>query len=165
MRSVQSDLIAWVERGVLDEAISLADAVSPNETGGVLMGYWSTNPESVVVTNLVGPGPHAIHKADSFAPDHDFQDGEVARLYKESGRIVTYLGDWHSHPRGPLELSLTDRITQLRIAAHRKARAPRAIMGILAGGPKWNLGVWSFSVRFGFPTARAMVVRTFTTPA
>jgi integrative and conjugative element protein (TIGR02256 family) len=120
---------------------------APLETGGVLMGYWAEDHAGVVIADVVGPGPKAAHKRMSFVPDHLYQDREIARLYRESGRRVTYLGDWHTHPDGPLELSVVDRLTQLRIGKHLTARAPRALMAIVAGGRPWTLGVWQLERR------------------
>lgn len=59
------------------------------ETGGVLMGY--TNGSAAVVTALIGPGPEACHKRDSFAPDISYQRTEIAAHFERSGGLDTYL--------------------------------------------------------------------------
>lgn len=112
---------------------------SPKETGGVLMGYWSDR--DVVLTDIIGPGPKAVHRRYSFTPDSKWQENEIARIYEESGRVITYLGDWHSHPYGTQELSIKDLVTLLRVAIHKPARAPKPIMGILHNNPQWELSV------------------------
>jgi integrative and conjugative element protein (TIGR02256 family) len=140
-------LTAWVTGEALESMQAEAQRRSPLETGGILMGYWAENLSCVVIASIVGPGPEAVHKRLSFTPDHVYQEREIERLYFDSGRRVTYLGDWHSHPLGPLRLSVADRLTQLRIGMHRKARAPRALMAILAGGRPWSLGVWQLERR------------------
>lgn len=121
---------------------SEADRSARNETGGILLGYWCDERIDVVITAAIGPGPKAVHRSRSFVPDHRFHESEVARVYLESGRRISYLGDWHSHPGGPLKLSAIDLMTQLRIARSSKARAPMALMLILAGGNPWLAGVW-----------------------
>ena len=126
---------------------SEAARVAPYETGGVLMGYWARPYSEVVVTATIGPGPNARHEATRFLPDADYQDGEIARLYHGSGRTVTYLGDWHSHPDGGLALSRADRLTLRRIATTPAARAPVPLMAILADGQPWRLGVWGATLR------------------
>lgn len=115
----------------------------PKETGGVLMGYWSGR--DVVITEIIGPGPKAVHRRYSFTPDSKWQENEIARIYEESGRVITYLGDWHSHPYGTQGLSIKDLVTLLRVAVHKPARAPRPIMGILHDNPQWELVVWRFA--------------------
>ena len=105
------------------------------------MGYWRSSSE-VLVSEIVGPGPNAIHGPESFTPDYDFQEARIADLYIQSGRKVTYLGDWHTHPDGQLYLSPKDCTTLRRIAASPTSRAPTPLMAVLAGGCPWKLGAW-----------------------
>jgi integrative and conjugative element protein (TIGR02256 family) len=93
----------------------------------------------------VGPGPKATHGKRRFIPDGDFHDDAIARLYCESGRLHTYLGDWHSHPEGGLDLSRRDRFTFKRIAESPDARAPLPLMVILAGKRAWKLAIWRYA--------------------
>jgi integrative and conjugative element protein (TIGR02256 family) len=137
---LHTDLI-WLPRRLHKEIRLLASRTYPNETGGVLVGFDAGN--GLVVTAVVGPGPQATHKHDGLVPDYDFHDAEIKRLYVESGRLHTYLGDWHSHPDGPAMLSTRDKRTLKAIAAYREARAPIPIMGILAGARRRSeLTVW-----------------------
>lgn len=113
----------------------------PLETGGVLMGYCAM--DSIVITNIVGPGPKAIHKPSSFIPDHDWQLEEISKIYSSSSRMHTYLGDWHSHPSGELYLGWRDRRTLNKIANCRHARIASPIMLVVAGDNNgWKLGAW-----------------------
>lgn len=130
----------WLPEALLDEMTALAMRAHPNETGGVLIGYDAGN--GVVVTAITGPGPKAVHDLDAFIPDYTYQNGEIVRIYRESERRHTYLGDWHSHPDGGAILSSKDKRTLRRIANHRPARVPAPIMGILAGGACWDFAVW-----------------------
>lgn len=130
----------WLPEVLLDEMTVLATCAHPNETGGVLIGYDAGN--GVVVTAIIGPGSKAIHGLRAFIPDYTYQDSEIERIYRESGRRHTYLGDWHSHPDGRATLSSRDKRTLRGIASHRPARVPAPIMGILADGDCWRLAVW-----------------------
>jgi integrative and conjugative element protein (TIGR02256 family) len=144
-----------IEREVVASMTTEAAARYPLETGGILMGYWR-NPTSAVATVCVGPGPRAVHREETFTPDHDWHRAEVARIYRASGRLDTYLGDWHSHPDArDATLSRKDRSTLYRIASDPAARAPAAIMVVLLGEPGiWRVGVW-----LGRATRRCFVSR------
>lgn len=156
--SVRSErLTAWIAADARSRIQAEAQRKAPLETGGVLMGYWAYDESSVVIADIVGPGPNAVHERTRFVPDHRYQDREIERIYKESGRRLTYLGDWHSHPDGPMILSVVDRLTQLRIGSHRAARAPHAVMAIIAGGRPWTLGVWQL-VRRKWWTSRCVAL-------
>lgn len=134
---------AWMAGDVQNAMVAEAERAFPDETGGVLLGYWTTSPGEVVVTHMVGPGRYAIHHPYSFVPDADYHEQEIARLYEEANRRITYLGDWHTHPHGAAYLSRQDCRTLRRISNHREARAPEPLMAILAGGKPWRLRLWA----------------------
>jgi integrative and conjugative element protein (TIGR02256 family) len=130
----------------------------PNETGGILVGYW-TETADVAVTNIVGPGPRARHAHHSFVPDHRYQREELAKEYERSGRVYTYLGDWHSHPDGLCSLSCRDRLTLARIGMTPAARVPEPVMLIVAGDPeRWEVRAWRLS------RSRRLLLRAITLP-
>lgn len=114
---------------------------SPLETGGCLLGYWDESFKEVVIEECIGPGPMAKHSKYGFEPDSEWQELQIARIYKDSGFLRTYLGDWHSHPQGKLTLSWKDKRTLLRIAKFSPARAPHPLMVVMAG-PPWRMRIW-----------------------
>jgi integrative and conjugative element protein (TIGR02256 family) len=130
----------WLPRKLHDAMRELATRAYPSETGGVLMGFDAGN--GLVVTELIGPGPRAIHERHTFTPDYQYQDAEIKRIYTDSRRLHTYLGDWHSHPDGSASLSPKDKRALRVIAAHKAARAKAPVMAILAGATSWKLAVW-----------------------
>lgn len=135
---------ARVSEHVLSTMATEAERAYPNETGGVLLGYWATPHSEVVVTAVVGPGPRAIHEPTRFIPDADYHRIEIAHRYLADSRRTTYLGDWHSHPQGGAKLSSKDRKTLLQIATFEAARAPVPLMAILTLEAEWQVMVWRF---------------------
>jgi len=138
----ESSLTVWLKGSALARMTDEADKEFPRETGGVLMGYWSNDTFQAVITHVIGPGPNAVHHLDSFTPDGEFQLSEIERIYRESGRIITYLGDWHTHPIGGGEPSKRDRKTLRKIASDPEARAPNPLMAILDRKDGWRETVW-----------------------
>ncbi len=139
--------VAWLSRGAVDELRREAQRHAPLETGGVLVGYRAA--EAIVVTALVHAGPLAERRVDGFSPDAAYQASEIAKLYEASGRLDTYLGDWHSHPGGVLMLSRTDRQTIRRISHHADARCEGPVMLVVGGrgddnAPRWDVAGWRF---------------------
>jgi integrative and conjugative element protein (TIGR02256 family) len=156
--------IAWISEAVVSEMVAEAERRSPSETGGVLLGYWSAQFDEVVIVEATGPGATAMHAIDRFSPDANFDVEEVARRYRESGRIHTYLGDWHTHPSGSARLSKLDHRTLARIARHQPARTPAPIMAVLAGQAPWSLAVWQFRrpwLRPASASSRRMKIRRY----
>jgi integrative and conjugative element protein (TIGR02256 family) len=123
----------WVKRSALDEIAKEAAQDPDLEVGGVLMGYWSE--DAGVITVAIGAGPAAVKRRRSFHPDSEWQFQEIARIYRESGRTTTYLGDWHYHRRLPPLPSLLDVKTAGRISQAKESRAPNPLMAIVGQDP------------------------------
>ena len=115
----------------------------PNETGGCLMGYYAVG-GGIVITKIIGPGPNAKHEPYNFEGDSDWQCNEVGRIYDESGRTTTYLGDWHTHPKSSPRLSDLDIECLDKIANNPDARCPEPVMLVL-GYDLDMVGVYSHS--------------------
>lgn len=123
--------VVWVKRSVLRYISSEGTKSIPLETGGVLIGYRGLNSD-YIITNVVGPGPNAIHSKSFFEPDQKFHEREIERLYELSGCTETYLGDWHTHPNSTPYLSPQDVKTLTRIAIFKKARIANPLMLVVA---------------------------------
>lgn len=134
---------AWLPHTLHAACFNESSRQDPLETGGVFMGYWH-DPLVAVITQVIGPGSDALHGKHYFAPDYDWQLGEIARHYKQSGRHETYLGDWHSHPGAATgNLSARDRRVLRRIINTPAARAKKPLMTIFYGATEdWQLAVW-----------------------
>lgn len=111
--------------------VDLARKYHPLETGGILLGYVSDGGEAVV-SGIIGPGPRAKHSRLRFSPDHDCQMAVLEERFRETGGQLDYLGDWHTHPDGGINLSWRDRRTLVRIGRKTKARLPCPFMLVLS---------------------------------
>lgn len=159
MQSVRAPVgLAWIGQPTLGWMIAEAEKTSPSETGGALVGYWVANYTEVVITDAIGPGPLAVHKEHRFIPDFECHCEQIALLYEQSGRLHTYLGDWHTHPDGTLFLGRQDRSTLKRIASHTPARAPVPLMAVLARQNGWILQVWCFFPRRTYSFWRSRIL-------
>jgi integrative and conjugative element protein (TIGR02256 family) len=118
------------------------EAIRPKtkETGGILMGYQVG--QQAVITIAIGPGPKAEHNHKSFIPDQKFHVSEIERVYSASERTITYLGDWHSHPKQEPYLSHRDKLTFAKIANHKPARLPNPLM-VVVGTEPFKIKIWS----------------------
>lgn len=133
--------IVWISKEVTQAIYDETEKRSPLETGGCLLGYWNDSFKEFVIEQCIGPGPNARHSKYGFKPDSKWQEAQIARIYKESGNLWTYLGDWHSHPNGPLTLSSKDKWTLSKISNYTPARVPHPLM-ILVSSPPWQIKAW-----------------------
>jgi integrative and conjugative element protein (TIGR02256 family) len=128
--------------------VAEAARAAPLESGGVLLGWQDPEGRKLVIAGVVGPGPQATHRRTRFSPDNDWQCEQITAAYEESGRTVTYLGDWHSHPGGGDTPSRRDERTARRIARARAARARHPVMLILSGGSEvWHPTAYRYTGR------------------
>lgn len=120
----------------------MADEFMPVETGGLLIGYHDANGD-VVITEVTGPGPDAIHTESSYVPDYEYDTEQADLLYHASGRLHVYLGDWHTHPKNVDRLSRRDVRALKTIAETPSARAEEPVMIILVHEREWAIRAWS----------------------
>jgi integrative and conjugative element protein (TIGR02256 family) len=135
----------WIKREALAVLLAEARRWPLRETGGALLGW--RDEKSALVIAVLGPGPEASHGYSHFEPDGEWQQREGERHYRESGRTVAYLGDWHSHPHGGPYPSRQDRQTARMVAEDEAFRAPQPLYAIASKrwyelrNPSWRLKV------------------------
>lgn len=64
--------IIWIRKGPYEEIIKVVSEFLPYETGGILLGYNDVR-GNLVIMEVVGPGPDAVHQEDYFLPYGSFQ--------------------------------------------------------------------------------------------
>lgn len=134
----------WIPRQAYGLMCALGEKSFPLETGGVFLGYKANNGE-LVVTALIGPGPNARHSRYRFVPDAEYQQEKIEVHHARSEGRETYLGDWHTHPRGSADLSSLDKRTLIRIADTPSSGTDTPVMAVLGGeSEKWDLNAVRF---------------------
>nr|WP_292516581.1 Mov34/MPN/PAD-1 family protein [Mesorhizobium sp.] len=135
--------VVWLPRSVIEDMRVDADQWYDKETGGTFMGYWADS-HVAVVTAMIPAGPNAKHERRNFLPDQHWQQAEIGKHYHQSGRLDTYLGDWHTHPDAiSNRLSWTDRACLKNIIRTPSARTSTPIMMLMCGKPGgWGLYAW-----------------------
>ncbi len=69
------------------------------ETGGVLMGFDPVGSRPLEIHRAAGPGPSAVREPTFFRRDLAFSVQLVDEAFADVG--AAWVGDWHTHPRGP----------------------------------------------------------------
>lgn len=99
-RIALGELDLYIDDGVEQQLRTLRQQSFPNETGGVLLGYYDFNIRAVVIVAGL-PAP-----SDSKASPDSFERGvaglaeAVKDAAKRTAGMVGYVGEWHSHPPG-----------------------------------------------------------------
>jgi hypothetical protein len=98
------------------------------ETGVSLFGVRVG--DRLVVLAAVGPGPRAMHTPVFYQPDTDYANAAFDALQSALPRI-SWIGEFHLHPRGMTWLSGHDRETMRRLLADRELDLSDFVAGIL----------------------------------
>jgi len=106
---------------VVEEIEAEAKAWGMTETGGVLIGKVSLVRRCFTITGLIEAPPDSIRTETVFILGVQGLKDKVEQTRKASGETLTYIGTWHSHPRGGRASSVDEkslsRIKKLRFGA------------------------------------------------
>lgn len=92
------ELDLYIDDGVEQELRALRQQELPNETGGVLLGYYDFNIKAVIVVAGV-PAPPDSKAGQAFFERGTAGLSETIRdASARSAGMVGYIGEWHSHP-------------------------------------------------------------------
>jgi integrative and conjugative element protein (TIGR02256 family) len=111
----------------------------PWEVGGWLLGYWAEDLSSLFVTHLTPPTSGRPWKVTISGRGHRRYFDEA---WDASGGVVTFLGDWHTHPAAPATPSRRDREAVVKLATEPDYGTPRPLVAIVKT-PRWP---WQRSV-------------------
>lgn len=122
-----------VAQGLLEHLHELPGR--PWEVGGWLLGYWSQDRGSVVVTH--GTPPAARGTALGITISGKGHRRPFDEAWASSDGHVTFLGDWHTHPGGPAIPSQTDDRAMRQLAEDDDYGTPAPLIAI-ASVPRLN---------------------------
>lgn len=112
-----------------DSMVSLVRASFPNETGGILVGH--VRGDVVHVTAVSNSGPAASESPGGFVRDGQHCQSFLERCIRESRGALTYVGEWHSHPKHRAFPSHTDVASLASISADANFNTPAPVMLIV----------------------------------
>ncbi len=91
--------IVWNER-LQDKARQIRSAKLPNETGGVLLGYIDQKLHSIFVVDILSAPLDSLSDSSSFTRGFQGLEKQIQTAQTSTANIVSYIGEWHSHPPG-----------------------------------------------------------------
>ncbi|MCW9054886.1 MAG: ThiF family adenylyltransferase [Candidatus Pacebacteria bacterium] len=92
-----------------------------DEYGGVIFGAISTLHRRMIVTRVIDAPSDSEYSKGAFILGTSGLKEEIKRLFRLSGNTLTYLGTWHSHPKGggpsSVDRSSAQKVSELRLGA------------------------------------------------
>lgn len=108
----------------------------PNETGGVIVGFYNDDLDCATVTAFTTPTEDSQAGKNWFYRGTKGLQSQLNRLWFKQKRY--YLGEWHFHPYSLPDPSSQDIRQMYNIAADSAYSCPEAILLILGGNPSGN---------------------------
>jgi integrative and conjugative element protein (TIGR02256 family) len=140
--SSNGDFGVGLDETLLRSLLQLCAKSRRLETGGILVGFYSSDSKLAVVTHISNAPEDSRRGSFSFTRGVRGLQEWLLKLWQKPIRQY-YLGEWHFHPASTATASEED-ISQLhKIACSEKYHCPEPILLILGGSPK---GVWQIKV-------------------
>lgn len=114
------------------------------ETGGILIGYYTNNQSTAIVTEASSP------PLDSSSGDTWFHRGVnglkalLLRRWQDMNNRTFYLGEWHYHPFYPIIPSIEDLKQMKKISSSKRYHCKDPIMVILSKNHNGNRQIRAF---------------------
>lgn len=131
--------ILLLPAGLVDELERRRLARLPLETGGFLLGM--RRGKHLEVTGVTDQAPMDVATMRSFERADRLHGKTAVAEWTSSGGLVSIVGDWHSHPRGPADFSPADK--------HAWRQLCRATGGTCVGIILGDQAVGIFLIRSG----------------
>lgn len=106
-------LTVYFDAGLEERLHQLREAAIPNETGGVLVGYFDLALKMVCIVDCLSAPPDSKANAVGFERGTEGLADAVNEIARRTVGVVGYIGEWHSHPRGHSADESRDDIIQL----------------------------------------------------
>lgn len=107
------DLQVYLDGGLEQDLRALRIGALPNETGGVLLGYYDFTVRALILVAALPAPADSVSTAGSFERGVDGLKEAVGEASRRTAGVVGYVGEWHSHPRGHSASPSSDDVYQL----------------------------------------------------
>ncbi|WP_196215526.1 Mov34/MPN/PAD-1 family protein [Piscirickettsia salmonis] len=133
---------AWTflwDKSIEQHMLKYRSEMLPNETGGILLGFIDYKIKTIcVVLATNAPG-------DSISSPHEFMRGmadlkdNLDECYNKTANVVSYIGEWHSHPNSYSATPSSSDKTQLKYLSDVMGR--EGLPGIMVIISEQNISV------------------------
>lgn len=117
---------------LISQLLTFCKESAQKETGGILVGRYSTDNLCATLTQIEGPAVDSLGKSMSFFRGIKGMNSMLKKLWKAPKRSH-YLGEWHFHPGGAGDPSIPDEAQMVTISTSNYYGCPEPILIIIGG--------------------------------
>jgi len=124
-----------IHRSALEQIEKMTKEHIPKEYGGILLGSCTHDRKEARIYEVYHPKKYQAGPAHFERPPEEMNHF-LQKRYKESKGKIDYLGEWHSHPTGPLAPSSLDKQAMKEIASLKSVNTnlPILLIRTASGG-------------------------------
>lgn len=122
-----------IDQGLIDHLSSMRKLKLPNETGGILLGYYDLSLNVVVIVSALNAPIDSDESATNFSRGTSDLLEQVESASKRTAGIVQYIGEWHSHPNSFSTEPSNDDLRQLAFLADEMSRDGLPAVQLIVG--------------------------------
>lgn len=124
------DWTVWWDSTIELTLSQLRHAALPHETGGVLVGFVDQKIKTVSIVLAMNAPEDSISSPYGFVRGILGVEEQVSECRRRTGQVVSYIGEWHSHPEGCSSQPSPDDRDQLKHLSDLMARdgAPAVVL-------------------------------------
>lgn len=124
--------VTW-DNGFIESASKYRDEFMPNETGGILFGIIDQKDKTISLVKACSAPDGSDSTPSSFERGAYSSTDILDEINERTAGIVTYVGEWHSHPPSYGALPSQDDVGQLKfITSELQTEGSPALMMIIA---------------------------------
>jgi len=116
-----------IRRSALEQIEKMTKNHVPEEYGGILLGSCTHDRKEARIYEVYHPKTYQAGPAHFERPPEEMNDF-LQQRHKASGGKIDYLGEWHSHPTGPLAPSAVDKQSMKEIASLKSVNTKLPIL-------------------------------------
>jgi len=112
----------WWDASIEEYISRLRIDALPNETGGILLGFVDQKVKTISLVLARCAPENSTSTPTKFVRGTLGVEHDIEECHRRTGRIVSYIGEWHSHPNGCSAEPSSDDHQQLEYVADVMAR-------------------------------------------
>lgn len=98
-----------IEQSAIDELNKYQQGQQDSENGGILLGKVKKDDSEIIITNISHPSSQDQKGRFFFIRSKTAAQKTINKYWKTTNGVITYLGEWHSHPEKSPTPSLDDK--------------------------------------------------------
>ncbi|MBT3245110.1 MAG: hypothetical protein HN352_18345, partial [Bacteroidetes bacterium] len=138
--------LIW-DDGILEKAHEYRNQNLPNETGGIIVGYIDQYSKQIFIVDIRKSPEDSVSTPRSFQRGVQGVADDVDMIKNRTAHIVSYIGEWHSHPDSIPAKPSSEDSRQLECTYEKMASCGQPGILVIVGQQEFTFCIKEYEVR------------------